>query len=53
MPTKEHPVSLNFVVHGDYITEYARNLYRESKDPKQGVKFLIRALVGFPADIAG
>ena len=53
MPTKEHPAFLNFVVHGDYITEYARNLYRESKDPKNGVNFLIRALVGFPADIAG
>ena len=53
MPTKKHPASLNFVVHGDYITEYARNLYRESKDPKKGVNFLIRALVGFPADIAG
>lgn len=45
-------MALCFEVHGDYITEFARNLYRESKDPKKGVRFLMRALHGFPADLA-
>ena len=45
-------MALYFEVHGDYITEFARNLYRESKDPKKGVKFLMRALRGFPAELA-
>lgn len=44
--------SLNFVVHGEKITELARDKYKESKDVDAGIDFLCRALIGFPRDMA-
>lgn len=44
--------SLNFVVHGDKITELARDRYKESKDVNDGIDFLCGMLIGFPRDIA-
>lgn len=44
--------TLNFVVHGDKITELARDRYKDDGDVDAGVKFLCRALVGFPKDMA-
>ena len=44
--------SLNFVVHGEKITELARDKYKESKDVDAGIDFLCRALIGFPRDLA-
>ena len=44
--------SLNFVVHGEKITELARDKYKESKDVDDGIDFLCRMLIGFPRDLA-
>ena len=44
--------TLSFVVHGEKITELARDKYKESKDVDAGIDFLCRALIGFPRDLA-
>lgn len=44
--------TLHFTVEGGYITQLARERYRETKDLSVGVDFLTKAIIGFPKDLA-
>ena len=43
---------LRFEISGDFITNFAREKYKETNDVSVGVNVLTTALVGFPKDLA-
>ena len=43
---------LHFTITGEFITNFARERYKETSDVSNGVDFLCKSLNGFPKDIA-
>lgn len=43
---------LSFKVTGEFLTNYAREKYKETSEKKQGIEFLTGSIIGFPENIA-
>lgn len=44
--------TLHFTVSGEWLTQFARERYKETKDKQVGINFLTGSLIGFPEDLA-
>lgn len=43
---------LHFTVSGEWLTQFSRERYKETKQIEVGIKFLTSSLIGFPEDLA-